>query len=97
MEVLKVSTSSDFMSGSFVPAGIQEARSVAKYLFETFDRNKNSIIDLTAAREMEIEAYKRFNKSYNPSKEDVEAFHKVLDRDKNGVVTLSDIEELCIK
>ena len=89
--------SRDFTSGNFIAADIQEARTVAKILFDQFDKNRNSVLDLTAVREMEIEAYRRFNKSYNPTNEETEAYQKVLDRDRNGIVTLSDIEELCIK
>lgn len=95
MEILSKNT--DFRSGNFIAADIQEAKTVAKVLFDQFDKNKSSILDITAAREMEIEAYRRFSKSYNPTNEEAEAYLKVLDRDRNGIVTLSDIEELCIK
>lgn len=41
--------------------------------------------------------YRSFNRNFTPSKGDVDAYFKVLDRNKDGRVNLQDIEALCIK
>lgn len=38
------------------------------------------------------DAYKTINKSFEPSKADIDSYIDVLDRDNDGRVTLSDIE-----
>jgi hypothetical protein len=43
------------------------------------------------------DAYRAINKSYTPSNYDVESYSKVLDRNGDGKITLSDIEALVIK
>lgn len=43
------------------------------------------------------DAYKTINKSFEPSKADVDSYIDVLDRDNDGRVTLSDIEQLVIR
>ena len=43
------------------------------------------------------DAYKTINKSFEPSKADIDSYIDVLDRDNDGKVTLSDIEQLVIR
>ena len=46
---------------------------------------------------MMVDAYKSINKSFTPTKYDTETLIKVLDRDNDGLVKLSDVEALVIK
>ena len=47
--------------------------------------------------QMMVDAYKSINKSFTPTKYDTETLIKVLDRDNDGLVKLSDVEALVIK
>ena len=42
-------------------------------------------------------AYRVLNSDYNPQKEDVNSFFQTLDVDRNGKITLSDLENLCTR
>lgn len=46
---------------------------------------------------MMVDAYRSINKGFNPSQADSETYHKVLDKDSDGKVTLQDLEELSVK
>ncbi len=42
-------------------------------------------------------AYRVFNSSYNPQKEDVNSFFSTLDVNRDNRVTLEDLENLCVR
>ena len=42
-------------------------------------------------------AYRVFNSSYNPQKEDVNSFFETMDVDHNKKVTVEDMEALCVR
>jgi len=42
-------------------------------------------------------AYRVFNSTYNPQKEDVNSFFETLDVDRNRKITQEDLEQLCIR
>ena len=86
---------------SRVPLGgicdIESARSVAKRLFETYDKDRNGqldnmegrlLIDLFLVAPMMVDAYRGMSKGFNPSKSDIETYTKILDKNGDGKVTL---------
>ena len=73
------------------------ARSVARRILDTYDRDKNGIVDSIEVVPMIVDAYKSFNRVFSPSRADIESYLKVLDRDGDGRVTLQDLENLCQK
>jgi len=76
---------------------IQYAKSVARRMFETYDRDHSNKIEDYEVKPMMQDAYMTFNKVFEPTPSDVRGYSKVLDRNVDGDVTLSDLEELCIK
>jgi Ca2+-binding EF-hand superfamily protein len=81
-------------SGLTDPEG---ARSVARKILETYDRDRNGHIDSIEVVPMIVDAYKSFNRVFSPSRADIESYLKVLDRNGDGRVTLQDLEDLCTK
>ena len=75
----------------------ESARNVARRIMEAYDRDRNGVIDTDEIVPMIIDAYKGFNKVFSPSKNDIMAYLKTLDRNGDGKVTLQDIEELCFR
>ena len=67
------------------------AKSVAKCIFETYDRDRNKVIDSIEVAPMIIDAYKSFNCVFSPSKTDIDSYLKVLDCNADGKVTLTDL------
>lgn len=86
---------------SKVPFGgitdLEGAKSVARRIFETYDRDRNGLLDSIEVAPMMVDAYRAMNKGFNPSKADVDTYSRILDRNNDGKVTLQDIEELAIK
>lgn len=70
---------------------------VARRLFENFDKGRKGRLENTDTVPMITDAYKSFNSFFTPSSEDIKAYYRVLDRNGDGVVTLPDLEELCIR
>ncbi len=73
------------------------ARNVAKRILDTYDRDRNGVIDNIEVVPMIVDAYKSFNRVFSPSRADIESYLKVLDRNGDGRVTIDDIESLCTK
>ena len=73
------------------------ARAVAKRILDTYDRDRNGVIDSIEVVPMIVDAYKSFNRVFSPSRADIESYLKVLDRNGDGRVTLPDLEDLCNK
>ena len=55
---------------------------------ESYDKNNKGYIDISEVPFMMVDAYKSINKGFNPSQADSETYHKVLDKDNDGRVTL---------
>lgn len=46
---------------------------------------------------MMVDAYRGMSKGFNPSKSDVDTYSRILDKNGDGKITLSDLEALAIK
>ena len=55
---------------------------------EQYDRTGKGYIDINEVPSMMVDAYRSINKGFNPSQADSETYHKVLDKDNDGKVTL---------
>lgn len=73
------------------------AKNVARRILDTYDRDRNGVIDSIEVVPMIVDAYKSFNRVFSPSRADIESYLKILDRNGDGKVTLQDIEDLCNK
>jgi Ca2+-binding EF-hand superfamily protein len=73
------------------------AKSVARRILDTYDRDRNGVIDSIEVVPMIVDAYKSFNRVFSPSRADIESYLKILDRNGDGKVTLQDLEDLCTK
>ncbi len=73
------------------------AKAVARSIIEQYDRNGKGWIYINEVPSMMVDAYRSINKGFNPSQADSETYHKVLDKDSDGKVTLQDLEELSVK
>jgi Ca2+-binding EF-hand superfamily protein len=73
------------------------AKNVARRILDTYDRDRNGVIDSIEVVPMIVDAYKSFNRVFSPSRADIESYLKILDRNGDGKVTIQDLEELCNK
>lgn len=76
---------------------VEYARGIAKRIFDMYDRDKNGVIDNFEATPMLQDTYLNMNRSITPTKYDMDSYHKVLDQNGDGRITLVDLENLIIK
>jgi hypothetical protein len=76
---------------------IDGAKSVARKILETYDRDRNGNVDSIEVVPMIVDAYKSFNRVFSPSRADIESYLKILDRNGDGRVTIQDLEDLCTR
>ena len=53
------------------------AKAIARRLFETYDRDKDGVIDNVEVVPMIVDAYRAFNRSFSPARSDIESYSKV--------------------
>lgn len=80
-----------------VQSDIEAAKAIARKIFETYDRDRSSQIEQYEVSPILQDVYKSMNRSFTPSRLDVESYARVLDRNGDGKVTIQDIEALCIR
>lgn len=77
---------------SLIPLGgicdVESAKQVARRLFESYDRDRNGILDQTEVAPMMVDAYKGMSKGFNPSKSDIDTYLRILDRNGDGKITI---------
>lgn len=76
---------------------ISEAKEAARQLLQKYDSNHNGLIDHPEVSPMLSDAYLAINKGFSASQGDVESYHRALDQNRDGRVTLEDIEAIAIK
>lgn len=75
---------------------MEVAKRIAKRIFDKFDLNKSGAIESAEAHSMIQHAYFSMNKNYTPNDQDCQDYIKTQDKDRDGKMTLSDIEKICI-
>ena len=73
------------------------ARAVARRLFDFYDRDRDGRLENSEVVPMIVDAYKSFNRQYNPSRGDIESYARILDRNRDNRITYEDIESLCYR
>ena len=73
------------------------AKQVAKRILDTYDRDRNGVIDSIEVVPMIVDAYKSFNRVFSPSRADIESYLRILDKNGDGRVTIEDLQDLCTK
>lgn len=76
---------------------ISEAKEAARQLFQKYDNSHRGLIDQSEIGPMLTDTYFAINKGFNASPGDIESYHRALDQNRDGRVTLEDIEALAIK
>lgn len=76
---------------------VESARMIARKIFEIYDRDRTGAIEPYEIGPMMTDAYKTINKSFTPSKADIDSYIKVLDRNGDGRVTLQDVEQVVMR
>ncbi|KAM3136130.1 hypothetical protein pb186bvf_011752 [Paramecium bursaria] len=76
---------------------VENARAVARRLFESYDRDRNGVLDQGEVAPMMVDAYRGMSKGFNPSKSDIDTYVRILDKNGDGKITIQDIEALAIK
>ncbi|EGR32162.1 hypothetical protein IMG5_094250 [Ichthyophthirius multifiliis] len=75
----------------------ENARIVAKRIFEQYDRSRKGNIDVNDGSYMIADAYKAINKQFSANPQYASSYYRVIDVNQDGQATIQDIESLCLK
>ena len=70
---------------------------IARRLFETYDQNRSGVLEPQEAKTMIHDAYSILGKSTTVSNQDGATYLSIHDKNKDGRMTLADMEQVCIK
>lgn len=74
-----------------------QAKRVAKKLFDLYDKDKNGILDSFEIGPIMVDTYKGMSKNFFPYREDIIGFQEILDSNGDGKVNYNDIEEFALR
>ncbi len=87
-------TTSNTNNAILINSGLTDrdgAKNVARRILDTYDRDRNGVIDSIEVVPMIVDAYKSFNRVFSPSRADIDSYLKILDRNGDGKVTIQDL------
>ncbi len=70
----------------------KHAESLAKHFFQYYNKKNKEYLDSFDIAIIMIDIYRGIGKDYKPTEEDIKEYTAMLDHDKDGRVTLRDIE-----
>ena len=70
---------------------------VARRLFKIFDKDENGSLTDDEVPFIIQETYREMGQNYQPSKEDVKSYMKMVDADGDGKITLNEFEEIILR
>lgn len=76
---------------------IKEARHLAKLLLEKYDTKKNGNIEEVEVSKMIKDTYVDIDSNVELTDIDMKEYFQTLDRNRDGKITLQDLEALCVK
>lgn len=76
---------------------LEFAKYTARQIFDLYDKNRSGIIEENEISQMMTDAYKTLKKPFVPTKSEIGSFVRVLDRNADGKVTISDVEQIVIR
>lgn len=82
------------------PGGLTDAagaKAVAKRLMDLYDRDRDGNINNMEVVPMMVDAYQIMNRRFQPSKQDIDSFFRVCDKNKDGRINYEDLEAICLK
>ena len=78
----------------YLGAGVVDDESclqLARVVFERYDKERKECLAITEVSNILIDMYRSINKSFSPSKQDVDGFIRILDVNRDGKVDLADL------
>ena len=74
----------------------ESARRIAAKIFEIYDVNKAGYLNESSAKLMISDSYKLIGKNSNVTNQEGASYLNIHDKNRDGKVTLQDMEEICI-
>ena len=76
---------------------VEQAKKLAKKIMQTYDKNRKGIIQRKEIIKMIMDGYKPLDTCHQPSETEIQSYMNVLDKDGDGKITLTDLEDTCIR
>ena len=80
-----------------MPTNSQVALTTRRKVLETYDDNKDGVIETITAGKMLMDLYRAMNKDFHPTATDIASYARIFDRTKKGKITYEDLEYLALK
>jgi len=75
----------------------ENAKNLARRMFKLYNKDLSGTIDDFEIGPMISDVYRAIGKEYNPTQEDIHQYIQTVDFDKDGKVSVQDLEQLLIK
>ena len=82
----------------------EECRNLARYhlptfrkIIETYDGNNDGICETIEVAKWLVDCYRAMNKSFQPTATDIASYVQVIDRNRNGKVTVDELENFIVR
>ena len=92
-----MSTFNGVRSSKIYQVSEKEGASVAKRMFDTYDRDRSGFLDQDQIALLIKDAYRGIYADYHPSSDDIASFVAIHDKNGDGMVTLEDWEKTVSK
>lgn len=76
---------------------MENAKNLAKRLFEYYNKDQSGDIEDYEISAMISDVYRAIGKDYTPTNDDIQQYIETVDHDKDGKITLGDLEQMLIK
>jgi Ca2+-binding EF-hand superfamily protein len=72
----------------------KHAESLARHFFQFYSKKQSGTIEAEESRHILMDIYKSIGVDFEPSEEDIGEYMEILDIDRDGRITLADIEAM---
>ncbi|CAK72667.1 unnamed protein product (macronuclear) [Paramecium tetraurelia] len=74
-----------------------QCKQLAQKIMKLYDQDKNDLMEVKDAGNLQSDCYKAINLDFSPSQNDIKGYAKIFDRDGTGKISVNDVERLCFK
>ena len=70
----------------------EDSTALAKNIFDRYDKDRGGNLGYSEIVTLMVDMYRSINKSFTPTRQDVEGFTKLLDVNKDGKIDMKDLD-----
>lgn len=87
----------DFSQGKSAGCWLGKSVFYRRKIIETYDGNGDGICETIEVAKWLVDCYRAMNKSFQPTATDIASYVQVIDKNKNGKVSVEELESFIIR